>query len=198
MKVPFSVIIGKSPMKTVWLLISPVLLLMNSAVTNSGAAYVMSLSLHSSTGALTSSKRGSENDSDIEPEKSSIGDSSASTSSRPPTGLTSPRALAFSRQRSEPISHSNDSVCTSRSPGTSRGSRSLAKEIRFGAPGTELLVVAIADLSGGSLPRCILPAPHATILMPGFTGSKCRYICVGSAGLSRPQTSRTHGTRLDH
>ena len=50
MKVPFSVIIGKSPMKTVWLLISPVLLLMNSAVTNSGAAYVMSLSLHSSTG----------------------------------------------------------------------------------------------------------------------------------------------------
>ncbi len=145
MKVPFSVIIGKSPMKTVWLLISPVLLLMNSAVTNSGAAYVMSLSLHSSTGALTSSKRGSENDSDIEPEKSSIGESSASTSSRPPTGLTSPRALAFARQRSEPISHSNDSVCTSRSPGTSRGSRSLAKEIRFGAPGTELLVVAIAD-----------------------------------------------------
>src|SRR3954451_4598973 len=102
MKVPFSVIIGKSPMNTVWLLISPVLLLMNSAVTNSGAAYVMSLSLHSSTGALTSSKRGSENDSDIEPEKSSIGDSSASTSSRPPTGFTSPRALAFSRQRSEP------------------------------------------------------------------------------------------------
>ena len=38
MKVPFSVIIGKSPMNTVWLLISPVLLLMNSAVTNSGAA----------------------------------------------------------------------------------------------------------------------------------------------------------------
>ncbi len=38
MNVPLSVIIGKSPMKTVWLLISPVLLLMNSAVTNSGAA----------------------------------------------------------------------------------------------------------------------------------------------------------------
>ncbi len=76
MKVPFSVIIGKSPMNTVWLLISPVLLLMNSAVTNSGAAYVMSLSLHSSTGALTSSNRGSEKDSDMEPEKSSIGDSS--------------------------------------------------------------------------------------------------------------------------
>jgi hypothetical protein len=37
-KVPLSVITGKSPMKTVWLLISPVLLLTNSAVTNSGAA----------------------------------------------------------------------------------------------------------------------------------------------------------------
>src|SRR5258707_11832895 len=148
MKVPFSVIIGKSPMKTVWLLISPVLLLMNSAVTNSGAAYVMSLSLHSSTGALTSSKRGSENDSDIEPEKSSIGESSVRTSSRPPNGSTSPRALAFSRHSSAPTSHWNDSVCTSRSPGTSSGSRSLANEIRLGAPGTELMVVATADLLG--------------------------------------------------
>ena len=145
MNVPFSVIIGKSPMNTVWLLISPVLLLMNSAVTNSGAAYVMSLSLHSSTGALTSSKRGSVNDSDIDPEKSSIGDSSVSTSSRPPTGFTSPRAVATSRQWSEPTSHSKDWVCTSRSPGTSRGSRSLANEIRLGAPGTELEVV-VADL----------------------------------------------------
>src|ERR1700691_3624934 len=143
MKVPFSVIIGKSPMNTVWLLISPVLLLMNSAVTNSGAAYVMSLSLHSSTGALTSSNRGSEKDSDIEPEKSSMGDSSYSTSSRPPMGLAPPalppRALANSRQRGAPTSHSNESVCTSSKPGTSSGSRSLANETRLGAPGTELL-----------------------------------------------------------
>ena len=137
MKVPFSVIIGKSPMKTVWLLISPVLLLMNSAVTNSGAAYVMSLSLHSSTGALTSSKRGSVKLSDIDPEKSSMGESSASTSSRPPTGLGSPAALAFWRHPSAPISHLKESVWTSSSPGTSRGSRNFAKEIRLGAPGTE-------------------------------------------------------------
>ncbi len=73
------------------------------------------------------------------------GTARSSTSSRPPTGLTSPRAVATSRQRSEPISHSKDSVCTSSSPGTSRGSRSLAKEIRLGAPGTELEVV-VADL----------------------------------------------------
>src|SRR6516165_3142574 len=99
----------------------------------------MSLSLHSSTGALTSSKRGSEKDSDIEPEKSSMGESSSSTSSRPPLAATSPRAVAISRQRGEPINHSNESVCTSRSPGTSSGSRSLAKETRLGAPGTELL-----------------------------------------------------------
>ena len=37
MKVPLSVIIGKSPMKTVWLLISPDMALVNSAVTYSGA-----------------------------------------------------------------------------------------------------------------------------------------------------------------
>jgi hypothetical protein len=36
--VPLFVMIGKSPMNTVWLLISPVVLFMNSAVTNSGAA----------------------------------------------------------------------------------------------------------------------------------------------------------------
>ena len=144
-KVPFSVIIGKSPMKTVWLLISPVLLLMNSAVTNSGAAYVMSLSLHSSTGALTSSKRGSEKLSDMDPEKSSIGESSASTSSRPPTGFGSPAAFAFARHPSAPISHLNESVCTSSRPGTSSGSRSLAKETRAGAPGTELEEL-VADL----------------------------------------------------
>ena len=33
MKVPFSVISGKSPMKTVWVLISPVMWFMNSAFT---------------------------------------------------------------------------------------------------------------------------------------------------------------------
>jgi hypothetical protein len=37
MKVPRSVMSGKSPMKTVWLLISPVVVFMNSAVTNRGA-----------------------------------------------------------------------------------------------------------------------------------------------------------------
>ena len=96
-------------MKTVWLLISPVLLLMNSAVTNSGAVRHV-LVLHSSTGALTSSKRGSEKLSDIDPEKSSIGDNSASTSSRPPTGLGSPASLALARHSSAPISHLNESV----------------------------------------------------------------------------------------
>ncbi len=37
MNVPLDDMSGKSPMNTVWLLISPVVLLMNSAVTNIGA-----------------------------------------------------------------------------------------------------------------------------------------------------------------
>ena len=57
MKVPLADISGKSPMNTVWLLISPVVLLMNSAVTNIGAEYVMSLSLHSSAEYLGGSNR---------------------------------------------------------------------------------------------------------------------------------------------
>ena len=195
MKVPFSVIIGKSPMNTVWLLISPVLLLMNSAVTNSGAAYVMSLSLHSSTGALTSSKRGSEKLSDIEPEKSSIGDSSASTSSRPPTGLGSPGPLAFARHASAPISHLNESVCTSSRPGTSRGSRSLAKETRAGAPGTELEVVSCRF----ALARDCQDASFQHLMRT--TG--CRLspdplpqICVGSAGVHLSGSTDAHGTQI--
>src|SRR6478752_6272719 len=74
MKVPRSVMSGKSPMKTVWLLISPVTVFMNSAVTKSGASYVWSRSLHDSIVLRVSSKRWSRNDSDMEPLKSSIGD----------------------------------------------------------------------------------------------------------------------------
>ena len=83
MKVPFGVMSGKSPMNTVWLLISPVVLLMNSAVTNIGAEKVMSLSLHSSTEYLGGSNRWSRNDKDMVPEKSSIGLISSKISSRP-------------------------------------------------------------------------------------------------------------------
>src|SRR6187397_2441005 len=108
MNVPLSVITGKSPMKTVWLLISPVVLFVNSAVTKSGAEYVMSLSLHSSTEALTSSKRGSEKDRDIEPEKSSMGEISFRTSSRPPTGVSSPASTRRWNQASSPVNHWND------------------------------------------------------------------------------------------
>src|ERR1035441_11036459 len=73
MNVPFGDMSGKSPMNTVWLLISPVLLLMNSAVTNIGAEYVMSLSLHSSAEYFGGSNRWSRNERDMVPVKSSIG-----------------------------------------------------------------------------------------------------------------------------
>src|SRR5215471_14547680 len=135
MKVPFGDISGKSPMKTVWLLISPVLLLMNSAVTNMGAEYVMSLSLHSSTEYLGGSKRWSRKDRDIVPVKSSIGLISSKISSRPDcSGMSlSPALCADSTrasQRSLPSSQSNESVCRARRPGTSSGSVKRAKETR--------------------------------------------------------------------
>ena len=47
MKVPHSVIIGKSPMKTVCSRISPVSLLTNRTVIESGTWYVRSFSRHS-------------------------------------------------------------------------------------------------------------------------------------------------------
>src|ERR1041384_615861 len=89
MNEPFGVMIGKSPMNTVWLLISPVEWLVNSAVTNSGAQYVRSFSLHSSIDAFTSSKRGAENESDMVPEKSSMGLISSRISARPDRALGS-------------------------------------------------------------------------------------------------------------
>ncbi len=115
MKVPRSVMSGKSPMKTVWLLISPVWAFMNSAVTKSGASYVWSRSLHDSIVLRVSSKRWSRNDSDIEPLKSSIGEISSKISSSPDRSGTSvrPSALAAATracQRSLPSSQSKLSV----------------------------------------------------------------------------------------
>src|SRR6516225_5504441 len=135
MKVPLGDMSGKSPMKTVWLLISPVLLLMNSAVTNMGAEYVMSLSLHSSTEYLGGSNRWSRNDRDMVPVKSSIGLISSKISSRPDcSGMSlSPASCAAATracQRSLPSSQSNESVWRARRPGTSSGSVKRAKETR--------------------------------------------------------------------
>src|SRR3954454_12080013 len=101
---------GKSPMKTVWLLISPVVVFMNSAVTKSGAEYVMSRSLHSSIEYLGGSNRWSRNDSDMEPEKSSIGEISSKissspevvgTSCRPPARAASTRDCHFALPRGQ-------------------------------------------------------------------------------------------------
>src|SRR5689334_12543487 len=93
----------------------------------------MSLSLHSSMDALTSSKRGLEKDRLIEPEKSSIGESSLRISSRPEDGEES--AVSRARHASLPTSQSKDSVCSARRLGTSRGSRILANDVRGGDPG---------------------------------------------------------------
>src|SRR5215470_569732 len=137
MNVPLGVISGKSPMNTVWLLISPVELLMNSAVTNIGAEYVMSLSLHSSTEYFGGSNRWSRNERDMVLVKSSMGLISSKISSRPDCSGTSWRpafvaASILPFQRSLPSSQSNDSVCRASRPGTSSGSLIRAKETREG------------------------------------------------------------------
>src|SRR5262245_19662998 len=131
MKVPFGVMIGKSPMNTVWLLISPVEWLVNSAVTNSGAQYVRSFSLHSSIDALTSSKRGAEKERDMVPEKSSMGLISSRISARPLAAVGSPAVRAA--HASLPTSQSKDVFWIARRLGTSRCSVILPKEIRPGA-----------------------------------------------------------------
>src|SRR5690606_16629437 len=135
MNVPLGVMSGKSPMNTVWDLISPVSLLMNSAVTNSGAEYVKSRILHSSMLFFGSSNRGFENDRDIVPEKSSMGLISSRVSCNPDVVLMSVRPSASAAatracQRSFPSSQSKLSIWRARRLGTSRGSLSLAKERR--------------------------------------------------------------------
>src|SRR5262249_44114922 len=137
MKVPLRDMSGKSPMNTVWLLISPVVLLMNSAVTNIGAEYVMSLSLHSSAEYLGGSKRWSRNDRDIVPEKSSIGLISSNISSRPDCSAISLRPASWAAEIrafhfSLPSSQSNDSVCRASRSGTFKGSLIRAKDTRRG------------------------------------------------------------------
>src|SRR4051794_36277401 len=84
------------------------------------------------------SKRWSRNVSDIEPEKSSIGEISSKISSSPDWVGTSSRPAARAAstrvcQRSLPSSQSNESTCRARRFGTSRGSRIFAKLMRRGA-----------------------------------------------------------------
>ncbi len=175
-------------MKTVWLLISPVVLFMNSAVTKSGAEYVWSRSLHSSMEYLTSSKRWSRKLSDIEPLKSSMGEISSKISSRPERSGTSSRPAAWAAatracQRSFPSSQSKLSVWRARRSGTSSGSRILAK---FRRPEAVRAVFTILDAvreaakegsfhgpvqtSGSATPDHRSSGPSRTVL-PGQPGA---------------------------
>jgi len=135
MNVPLSVMSGKSPMKTVWVLISPVRWFMNSASTYSGAAYVLPRSLHSSSVYFFSSRNGFVKESCIVSERSSMGEISSKISSRPLWVGRSfrPAACASStrvRQASLPTSQSKLSVWRARRSGTVRVSVILAKERR--------------------------------------------------------------------
>src|SRR5712691_3872707 len=97
----------------------------------------MSLSLHSSEEYLGGSKRWSRNDSDIVPEKSSIGLISSKISSRPDCSAMSLRPASLAAwirafHFSLPSSQSNDSVCKASRSGTFRGSLIRAKDTRRG------------------------------------------------------------------
>ncbi len=88
MKVPLSVILGKSPMKTVCSFISPVFRFKNRARTNIWSEYVWSFSLHSFSenfgGPLrSSSSLSNSNSSSRLPVKSVIGLISANVSASP-------------------------------------------------------------------------------------------------------------------
>src|SRR5688500_15296690 len=108
----------------------------------------MSLSLHSSTEYLVGSKRWSRKVSDIDPEKSSIGEISSKISSRPDlVGTSCPLSSADSTrdfQAALPRSQSKLSVCSARRFGTSRGSLIFAKEMRSGAVLAPLFVLVEA------------------------------------------------------
>src|SRR5580693_1427416 len=95
----------------------------------------MSLSLHSSEEYLGGSNRWSRNESDMVPEKSSIGLISSKISSRPDCSgtLVCPAALASLMRachRSLPSSQSNDSVCRASRSGTLSGSWMRANDTR--------------------------------------------------------------------
>src|SRR5215475_2930661 len=166
MNVPLADMSGKSPMKTVWLLISPVVLLMNSAVTNIGAEYVMSLSLHSSAEYLGGSNRWSRNDRDIVPEKSSIGLISSKISSSPDCSGTSLRPASLAAwirafHLSLPSSQSNDSVCKASRSGTFRGSLIRAKDTRRGPRFVAEALRDAANRGPSELCRGCDPRTHA-------------------------------------
>src|SRR5659263_439897 len=112
----------------------------------------MSLSLHSSTEYLVGSNRWSRKLSDIEPEKSSIGEISSKISSSPEVVGTSSRPASMSAwtraaQPSLPTSQSKELVCRASRLGTSRGSRILAKDIR---PGCGAVVVRVLLVREGA------------------------------------------------
>ena len=121
----------------------------------------------------------------------------------PPTGFAVHRErCAFSRHSSEPISHWKDSVCTSSRPGTSSGSRNFAKEIRLGAPGTELLAVATADLLWRETAKM---HPSSTSCDHKHRADRHlrRDICVGSHRLTTRPVLRhagkpNEGSSVDH
>src|SRR5680860_244 len=155
----------------------------------------MSRSLHSSSGYLAGSNRWSRNDSDMEPEKSSIGEISSKISSRPEVEGTSSRPAARacptrSCQRWLPSSQSKLSVWSARRSGTSSGSRILANEMR-----PVLLVVLFGwDLEWDSVREAAKRGPSTGLRTcqahtehPSTGSARWNWSAVGGHGEGRRQ-----------
>src|SRR5438552_2628381 len=129
----------------------------------------MSLSLHSSADYLGGSKRWSRNDSDIVPEKSSIGLISSKISSRPDCSAMSLRPASLSAEIrafhfSLPSSQSNDSVCRASRSGTFKGSLIRAKDTRRGPRFVAEALRDAANRGPSELCRGCDPRTHAIAL----------------------------------
>src|SRR3954453_15942928 len=138
----------------------------------------MSRSLHSSIEYLGGSKRWSRNDSDIDPEKSSIGEISSKISSRPDFSwmwLSPWAAWTRACQRSFPSRQSKLSVCRARRSGTSSGSWILPKLTRPEAVRAVDFEGAVREAAkeGPSTGLCCDPiSAHVGSRAPGST--RCR------------------------
>ncbi len=143
--------------------------------------------MHSSIEALTSSKRGAENDRDIVPEKSSIGLISSRISASPERACGSPDDRAA--QASLPTSQSNDSVWMARRLGTSRCSVIRPKETRRGAKALDVRLVFAGREDGKMRPSEDLWCRTAVSRAPRWAPST-----VPAAGKAPKSGQRAQGS----
>src|SRR4051794_31686375 len=143
--------------------------------------------------ALTSSNRGAEKDSDIVPEKSSMGLISSRISASPERACGSPAVRAA--HASLPTSQSKDSVWMARRLGTSRCSVIRPKETRRGAKALDVRLVFAGREDGKMRPSEDLWCRTAVSRAPRWAPSKSpkRGQCAQGCSRKAAQTSSLAG-----